>query len=65
MAVREPLISRTDLAEYLGVPVLTVTQWASKGTGPAYVKVGIHARYRWSDVEQWLAEKQQHGRVPA
>lgn len=51
------LASRAEVAEYLGVPPTTLTQWAHKGTGPAYVRVGRHARYRWSDVEKWLEQQ--------
>ena len=50
----EPLASRGEVAAYLGVPATTLDQWASGGTGPAYIRVGRHARYRWSDVEDWL-----------
>lgn len=48
-----PLAKRCDVADHLGVPEKTLTQWAHKGTGPRYIRVGRHARYRWSDVEKW------------
>lgn len=50
----EPLASRGEVATYLKVPPATLDQWASGGTGPAYIRVGRHARYYWSDVEAWL-----------
>lgn len=42
-----------DLAERFGVPVKTVYDWNSKGTGPRYMKIGRHARYRPADVRAW------------
>jgi excisionase family DNA binding protein len=58
------LATRAEVAEYLGVPSGTLTQWAHKGTGPRYTRVGRHARYRWSDVDKWL-EKQSTGGTAA
>lgn len=48
------LASSTEVAEYLGVPVRTLGQWAYRGVGPRYSKIGRHRRYRWSDVEQYI-----------
>lgn len=42
-----------DLAGRMGVPVKTVYDWNSKGTGPRYMKIGRHARYRLADVVAW------------
>lgn len=56
-----PLATRAEIAAHLGVPVGTLTQWAHKGKGPKYTRVGRHARYRWSDVEAWLATQEQGG----
>lgn len=52
-----PLATSQQLAEYLGVPVRTLDQWAYKGTGPTYRRVGKHRRYRWADVEKWLDDQ--------
>lgn len=49
-----PLASPKDVADYLGVPIKTVYEWNSRGTGPKLRKVGRHVRYRWDDVEKWL-----------
>jgi predicted DNA-binding transcriptional regulator AlpA len=38
----------------LGIPERTLAQWAYKGTGPRYLKIGRHARYRRADVDTWL-----------
>jgi excisionase family DNA binding protein len=55
------LASRDAVAEYLGVPRKTLDQWAYRGTGPRFVRVGKHVRYRWSDVEQWLESQESGG----
>ena len=46
-------LSRQELADRFGLPVKTLAQWASKGTGPHYARMGRHARYRLSDVIDW------------
>ena len=49
------LLDSETLAEYLRVPVGTLDQWASRGGGPPYHKVGKFRRYHPSDVRAWLA----------
>ena len=53
----ESLVSPPDLAAMLDIPEHTLAQWRSRGTGPAYIKVGRHVRYRWSVVDAWLQEQ--------
>lgn len=43
----------TDLAEREGVPPATIYQWNSRGTGPRFMKIGRHVRYRLADVIAW------------
>ena len=53
-----PLASRSQVAKFLGLPSPgTLAQWAHRGIGPEYIRVGRHARYRWSEVERWLDER--------
>ena len=49
----ERWLSRQELADRYGLPVRTLAQWASKGTGPRYARLGRHVRYRLSDVTAW------------
>jgi excisionase family DNA binding protein len=49
----ERWLSRQELADRFGLPVKTLAQWASKGTGPRYARMGRHVRYRLSDVLTW------------
>ena len=48
-------LSRQELADRIGLPVKTLAQWASKGTGPRYARMGRHVRYRVSDIVEWEA----------
>jgi len=52
---RDGLLGSKALAEYLDVPVGTLDQWASRGGGPPFHKVGKFRRYHPSDVRAWLA----------
>ncbi len=46
-----------EVADYLQVPVKTLYQWRYRGDGPRAFRVGRHLRYRWEDVEAWLASR--------
>lgn len=61
MRDERPLATRVQVAEYLNLPAGTLTQWAHRGIGPKYKRVGRHARYSWSDVDSWLAQQQEVG----
>ena len=50
----DKLLTVDGLAEFCGVPVKTIYQWNSRGTGPRAIKVGKYVRYRVTDVERWL-----------
>ena len=51
----ERLLSAQELAVYLEVPVKTIYTWRHRNTGPQGFRVGKHLRFRWCDVESWLA----------
>ncbi|WP_217369193.1 helix-turn-helix transcriptional regulator [Nonomuraea antri] len=42
-----------DLAARFRVPKKTIYKMNSDGTGPKYIRVGKHARYREADVRAW------------
>lgn len=50
----ERLLTREEVANLLQIPPSTLAQWACRGEGPAFHRVGRWARYRTSDVERWL-----------
>lgn len=56
------LASRAEVAAYLGVATKTLSKWATNGTGPRYTRLGGgEVRYRWTDVEAWLATQKVGG----
>ena len=63
-APERSLAKPLDVAEYLGVPLATLSQWRYLGKGPRWRKVGRHVRYDWPGVERWLAS-QSGGGEPA
>lgn len=54
----DQLMTLEEVAEYLSVPVSTIYRWNTMNTGPAYIKVGRHTRYRMKDIQHWLKEKE-------
>ena len=56
---RDGLIKTEELAEFLGLEPGTLDQWASRGGGPVYHKVGVRRLYDPADVRAWLAERRQ------
>jgi len=58
----EPLLTPHDVAEFLGVPVKTLANWRSARSGPLFLRVGAHVRYRPADVQSWLEQQAAAGR---
>lgn len=54
---RDGFLSSAELASWLKVPPSTLDQWASRGGGPAFHRVGRFRRYFPADVKLWLAEQ--------
>ena len=52
----EKHLTPETLAEREGVPLKTVYAWNSAGTGPRYMKIGRHVRYKLADVIAWENE---------
>jgi len=51
------LLSVEELADYLAVPVKTIYTWRHRNTGPQGFRVGKHVRFRWHDVQTWVAQR--------
>lgn len=58
-------LSPADLAAREGVPLATIYDWNSKGTGPKYFKAGRHVRYRLEAVEAWEAKQEREAAARA
>ncbi|MDJ0348428.1 helix-turn-helix domain-containing protein [Cryobacterium sp. PH29-G1] len=50
----EPVLTTSELAEYLGVQVQAIYDLRTDGRGPSGIRVGREIRYRVSDVRLWL-----------
>jgi excisionase family DNA binding protein len=61
VAARQPLATSEEVAEYLGVSKRTLDDWAHRGTGPAYSRVGRHRRYAWPDVDAYVEQERRGG----
>lgn len=46
-------LSVEDLAERYAVPIDTIYMWNKTGTGPRYLRIGRHCRYKLEDVIAW------------
>ena len=62
-STRTPLAKPVQVADYLQKPEKTLAEWRYRGIGPRYLTIGRDVRYRWSDVEEWLAS-QERGTPP-
>ncbi len=49
----ETYLSPEELADRFGVPLQTVYGWNKQTSGPPYMKLGRHVRYKLSDVLAW------------
>lgn len=46
-------LSPADLARRQQVSPHTIYRWRRTGTGPPYMRIGRHVRYRMADVTAW------------
>ena len=51
------MVSPSELAALLDVPVTTLYRWRSQHEGPTGIRIGRHVRYRLEDVQAWLDAK--------
>lgn len=49
-----PVLTTSQLAAFLGVPLQTIYDLRHAGRGPRGLRVGRQLRYRRTEVEQWL-----------
>lgn len=54
MTDREPLLTDKGVSAMTGIPEGTLRNYRYLGTGPAYVKIGGHVRYKPCDVDAWI-----------
>lgn len=49
----DPVFTSDQVAERYSVSPHTIAKWATCGTGPKYLKIGRHRRYRLADLLAW------------
>ena len=52
------LLDTRKAAEFLTIKKQTLDLWRSKGTGPSFLKLGRAVRYRQSDLERFLEDRE-------
>ena len=50
-------LRRREVAERIGVCESTLEKLALTGGGPPFARINSAVRYRWSDVEAWMASR--------
>ncbi|WP_210481097.1 helix-turn-helix domain-containing protein [Naasia sp. SYSU D00948] len=50
----EPMLTTSELANYLGVRTQAIYDLRTEGRGPSGIRVGREIRFRVSDVLRWL-----------
>ena len=58
----EELLTLSETAEILKVPVNTLRWWRQLGTGPAFFKIGRHLVTTVGDVRQFIREQRRAAR---
>jgi predicted DNA-binding transcriptional regulator AlpA len=53
----DPLFDEAQVAQLTGRGIATLQKDRVRGTGPKYVKLGRHVRYRPADIEAWISER--------
>jgi excisionase family DNA binding protein len=59
----DDLLSISEVADLVRVPVATLRYWRHLGTGPRSFKVGRSVRYWRTDVLRWLEERSSDAQV--
>ena len=56
--VNDPLRTPVETGDLLGVKPETLAYWRWRGEGPNYVRVGKRPRYRQSEIDRWVSERE-------
>lgn len=55
----DPLLSISELADYLGVSIKTIYEWRQTGRGPVGIRMGRHLKFAVSDVRDWIDHRRE------
>jgi predicted DNA-binding transcriptional regulator AlpA len=56
----DDMLTKVQLGQALNVSTRTIDRWIAEGAGPPYVRLPRgRLRWRWGDVQAWLAERRE------
>ena len=55
----ESWLTPDDVGHLLAVSVKTLANWRVRGTGPPFSKMGHTIRYRYADIQTFMADRMQ------
>jgi predicted DNA-binding transcriptional regulator AlpA len=57
----DDMLTKVQLGKALNVSTRTIDRWIAEGTGPPFIRLPRgRLRWRWGDVQAWLAEHREH-----
>ncbi|MGW5518824.1 helix-turn-helix domain-containing protein [Nocardia africana] len=56
-------LTTEEVSKRLNIPQKTLANWASRGKGPRFARMGRHRRYRLSDLINWEEDQLENGGV--
>jgi predicted DNA-binding transcriptional regulator AlpA len=59
MSAPSEFMTTIEVGELIRSPWSTVRYWRHRGTGPKSFRLGRRVMYRRTDVDQWIAEREQ------
>jgi excisionase family DNA binding protein len=54
------MLTQSEAAQMLRVSVRTLERLRVSGDGPTYIKTGRLVRYRQSDLDKWISDRERH-----
>lgn len=56
----DDMLTKVQLGKALNVSTRTIDRWIAEGSGPPYIRLPRNRlRWRWGDVQAWLAERRE------
>jgi excisionase family DNA binding protein len=54
------MLTQSEAAQMLRISVRTLERLRVSGGGPTYIKTGRLVRYRQSDLDKWISDRERH-----
>ena len=56
----DDMLTKVQLGKALNVSTRTIDRWIAEGSGPPFIRLPRgRLRWRWGDVQAWLAERRE------